>query len=533
MRSTSPTTSLVPSEEEEDNQYNDSSEDEEDEAERKRRRFGKEVWKAMKEGKPRSEAVSASTLTRMRWSDSDAAKVTKRVEKYLSKNRGNTSQREYVEKHLKNAFPGRPLHSTMAKFKGTVRQLSSSKLKPNSSKLVEESDEEEVVKAVSKKKEEGSGKKPKRKRGRRLVSSDEDEDADDQRDRQHEPDSTKKKSKEASFEVEEDQHSGGRIDASTRHSSRSSPEVGSSRPDRESSAGARLPPIGFDSNNDYSRSSGGSGPDFPRKLKIREFDHAVTEEDLRVLFEPFGRVRIEVSRHRAGHSLGFGFAEFEQPEDARRAKTRLDGIIFRGKPLEVFGYRPRPDASCPPPPQNDPSYSSSNDTPHPLPQQQHYQLNSYEHSSPANHPRSNANSTYSQQAPSSSFLPNNSTFGIQPPPQAAQQQPPKVEDAVASLALILKAAVAEPDPAALVSIVQTLVPNQTLPQIIASFIASGLAQAGGASNQVPVYPLKSSDQGPSTSYASSSNGNGLSLNTPQDPRLVGGGGGGGGSGWAR
>lgn len=52
----------------------------------------------------------------------------------------------------------------------------------------------------------------------RLVSSDEDEDADDQRDRQHEPDSTKKKSKEASFEVEEDQHSGGRIDASTRHS---------------------------------------------------------------------------------------------------------------------------------------------------------------------------------------------------------------------------------------------------------------------------------------------------------------------------
>lgn len=52
----------------------------------------------------------------------------------------------------------------------------------------------------------------------RLVSSDEDEDADDQRDRQHEPDSTKKKSKGASFEVEEDQHSGGRIDASTRHS---------------------------------------------------------------------------------------------------------------------------------------------------------------------------------------------------------------------------------------------------------------------------------------------------------------------------
>lgn len=34
----------------------------------------------------------------MRWSDSDAAKVTKRVENYLSKNRGDTSQREYVEK---------------------------------------------------------------------------------------------------------------------------------------------------------------------------------------------------------------------------------------------------------------------------------------------------------------------------------------------------------------------------------------------------------------------------------------------------
>ena len=52
----------------------------------------------------------------------------------------------------------------------------------------------------------------------------------------------------------------------------------------------------------------------------------MTEETLRERFSEFGNITsLVISRDSDGISKGFGFVNFEKPEDAKNAKESIDG----------------------------------------------------------------------------------------------------------------------------------------------------------------------------------------------------------------
>jgi polyadenylate-binding protein len=62
----------------------------------------------------------------------------------------------------------------------------------------------------------------------------------------------------------------------------------------------------------------------------------VTEDELRGLFGTFGRVSsLLIQRDEYNNSKGFGFVNFESPEDAEKAVSKLHDYEFRGKKLFV------------------------------------------------------------------------------------------------------------------------------------------------------------------------------------------------------
>lgn len=62
----------------------------------------------------------------------------------------------------------------------------------------------------------------------------------------------------------------------------------------------------------------------------------VTEDELSDLFGTFGRVSsLMIQRDEYNHSKGFGFVNFEAPEDAEKAVSKLHDYEFRGKKLFV------------------------------------------------------------------------------------------------------------------------------------------------------------------------------------------------------
>jgi len=69
----------------------------------------------------------------------------------------------------------------------------------------------------------------------------------------------------------------------------------------------------------------------------------VTENDLRQVFEPFGRVEsANVIKDRfSGESRGFGFVEMPSKNEAQSAITGLNGTDFKGRVINVNEARPR------------------------------------------------------------------------------------------------------------------------------------------------------------------------------------------------
>lgn len=183
--------------------------------------------------------------------------------------------------------------------------------------------------------------------------------------------------------------------------------------------------------------------------------------------------RVDIDKDRAGYSLGFAFALFEDGEDARRASDALDreflvllyshsflqrtdhtsyplDSLFRGRSIEVFPYTRDDGPRAPsPPPRHNPFRSSWMDPP-PPPQRSQY--TSYQRPPTTDFPRSELNnrgpSSIHPSFASSSQLSNPSTVGYGPPTQA-QAQSSAFEDSVGPLAVVLKAAAGEADPAAL------------------------------------------------------------------------------------
>lgn len=68
-----------------------------------------------------------------------------------------------------------------------------------------------------------------------------------------------------------------------------------------------------------------------------------TEDDLAVLFEPFGPVvsaRI-IQDQITGRSCGYGFVELSSPARVAQACAELDGFQYNGRRLFVSPARPR------------------------------------------------------------------------------------------------------------------------------------------------------------------------------------------------
>jgi RNA recognition motif-containing protein len=79
------------------------------------------------------------------------------------------------------------------------------------------------------------------------------------------------------------------------------------------------------------------------RIYVGNLDYAVTSDELRSLFEPFGTVssaEVQV-KSRTGQSRGFGLVEMPGPSEAEAAIAALNGAEHRDRKLTVNESRPR------------------------------------------------------------------------------------------------------------------------------------------------------------------------------------------------
>lgn len=80
-----------------------------------------------------------------------------------------------------------------------------------------------------------------------------------------------------------------------------------------------------------------------KKIFVGNFAFTVSEDHLRSLFEPFGKVdsvAIVIDRD-TGRARGFGFVEMSDDGEAEKAITALNGHDSGGRPLNVSEARPK------------------------------------------------------------------------------------------------------------------------------------------------------------------------------------------------
>jgi RNA recognition motif-containing protein len=78
-------------------------------------------------------------------------------------------------------------------------------------------------------------------------------------------------------------------------------------------------------------------------IYVGNIAYAVTEDDLRTAFEPYGTVdkaTVIVDR-LTGRSRGFGFVEMPNDDEARTAIASLHDVELKGRPMLVREARPR------------------------------------------------------------------------------------------------------------------------------------------------------------------------------------------------
>ncbi len=81
-------------------------------------------------------------------------------------------------------------------------------------------------------------------------------------------------------------------------------------------------------------------------LFVGNVSRTATEEQLKALFERFGRVssaRIIKDRF-TGEARGFAFVEMPSDEEGQAAIAGANGVELEGRPLRVNEARPRSDA---------------------------------------------------------------------------------------------------------------------------------------------------------------------------------------------
>ena len=82
------------------------------------------------------------------------------------------------------------------------------------------------------------------------------------------------------------------------------------------------------------------------KLLIRNLDTSTTEEELREIFESYGKVQScnLVLDKETGKSKGFGFVEMPKMGDAKAAMKSLNNKHVAGKKIRVKKAVPKPDS---------------------------------------------------------------------------------------------------------------------------------------------------------------------------------------------
>jgi cold-inducible RNA-binding protein len=81
-------------------------------------------------------------------------------------------------------------------------------------------------------------------------------------------------------------------------------------------------------------------------IYVGKLSYEVTEEDLRLAFEPFGQVEsvtIIKDKH-SGQSKGFGFVEMASKAEGQSAIDSLNGEELKGRALNVNEARPRTES---------------------------------------------------------------------------------------------------------------------------------------------------------------------------------------------
>ena len=81
-------------------------------------------------------------------------------------------------------------------------------------------------------------------------------------------------------------------------------------------------------------------------IYVGNLSHEVTEEDLRLAFEPFGQVESAtiIKDKHSGQSKGFGFVEMASKAEGQSAIDGLNGKELKGKVLNVNEARPRTES---------------------------------------------------------------------------------------------------------------------------------------------------------------------------------------------
>ncbi|XP_076323441.1 RNA-binding protein 39-like isoform X3 [Tachypleus tridentatus] len=87
---------------------------------------------------------------------------------------------------------------------------------------------------------------------------------------------------------------------------------------------------------------GGNGP---MRLYVGSLHFNITEDMLKGIFEPFGRIeKVELIRDtETGRSKGYGFITFYNSEDARKALDQLNGFELAGRSIKVGNVTDRSD----------------------------------------------------------------------------------------------------------------------------------------------------------------------------------------------
>nr|XP_014342965.1 PREDICTED: RNA-binding protein 39-like isoform X2 [Latimeria chalumnae] len=85
----------------------------------------------------------------------------------------------------------------------------------------------------------------------------------------------------------------------------------------------------------------------PMRLYVGSLHFNITEEMLRGIFEPFGRIEsIQLMKDLdTGRSKGYGFLTFSDSECARRALEQLNGFELAGRPMKVGHVTERADGT--------------------------------------------------------------------------------------------------------------------------------------------------------------------------------------------